>query len=347
MQAPERLPWADIARGIGIILVVFGHVLRGAALSDKRIPDPTFQILDHVVYSFHMPLFFLVSGWFTAQSLERHGPRATAVGRINTLVWPYVVWTWLQGTVEVLLNRWTRYDTTWQTLATFLWRPHAQFWFLYILFWSALALVAAWSVAGQRAVRWMWLVAFVLWLFHEQFAPWPVFQQFSVHSLWFGLGAYYAGSGWQPDRRQRYLLPVASMVFCAAHAAAAVLKIDPVRPGVFGVATAASGIAVVLGIATRLPDKVARIFGSLGRASLGIYVMHILVGSGARIILTKLAPTTPVSMGVLVATVLAIAIPWAATLWLDKHAPWLFRIPKMKQRPPRNRVGPGDHDSSR
>lgn len=44
-----RLEWIDAARGIGIIAVVVGHVWTRGALRDA-------------MYSFHMPLFFLLSG---------------------------------------------------------------------------------------------------------------------------------------------------------------------------------------------------------------------------------------------------------------------------------------------
>jgi len=44
-----RLEWIDVARGIGIIAVVAGHVWTQGALRDA-------------MYSFHMPLFFLLSG---------------------------------------------------------------------------------------------------------------------------------------------------------------------------------------------------------------------------------------------------------------------------------------------
>ncbi|MEJ7933713.1 acyltransferase family protein [Sphingobium sp. AN558] len=47
--ADSRLEWIDTARGIGIIAVVIGHVWTQGALRDA-------------VYSFHMPLFFLLSG---------------------------------------------------------------------------------------------------------------------------------------------------------------------------------------------------------------------------------------------------------------------------------------------
>ncbi|NWK95553.1 glycosyl transferase [Sphingobium lactosutens] len=48
-QAQYRLDWVDVARGIGIIAVVVGHVWTRGPLRDA-------------MYSFHMPLFFLLSG---------------------------------------------------------------------------------------------------------------------------------------------------------------------------------------------------------------------------------------------------------------------------------------------
>lgn len=46
----ERIDWIDVARGIGIVAVVVGHVWTRGPLRDA-------------VYSFHMPLFFLLSGY--------------------------------------------------------------------------------------------------------------------------------------------------------------------------------------------------------------------------------------------------------------------------------------------
>jgi len=48
--AHGRIAWIDVARGIGIIAVVVGHVWTRGAVRDA-------------VYSFHMPFFFLLSGY--------------------------------------------------------------------------------------------------------------------------------------------------------------------------------------------------------------------------------------------------------------------------------------------
>jgi fucose 4-O-acetylase-like acetyltransferase len=56
-SAPDgRLAWIDVAKGIGIILVVFGHV---ADSSDHAFMKP----LMWFVFLFHMPLFFILSGY--------------------------------------------------------------------------------------------------------------------------------------------------------------------------------------------------------------------------------------------------------------------------------------------
>jgi len=118
------------------------------------------------------------------------------------------------------------------------------------------------------------------------------------------------------------------MMFCIAHAAASALEINPVQPGIVGFLAASSGIAAVFGLSTQLSGTIARLFGSLGRASLGVYVMHILVGSGTRIALTRLSPDVPVAVVLSIATLLAIGIPWMTVAWLEKrNATWLFRAP--------------------
>lgn len=43
----KRIEWIDIAKGIGIILVIFGHI----------ISPSNFRTW---IYSFHIPLFFLL-----------------------------------------------------------------------------------------------------------------------------------------------------------------------------------------------------------------------------------------------------------------------------------------------
>jgi fucose 4-O-acetylase-like acetyltransferase len=75
-MSKERLAYIDIARGIGILLVVLAHNnLAGYA-----------PFLHHLIYSFHMPLFFFLSGLFFKPEMPFWSVLAR---RLDTLVKPF------------------------------------------------------------------------------------------------------------------------------------------------------------------------------------------------------------------------------------------------------------------
>ena len=47
----SRLDYMDLAKGIGILAVILGHVYKNT-------------VFGTLLYSFHLPLFFLISGYF-------------------------------------------------------------------------------------------------------------------------------------------------------------------------------------------------------------------------------------------------------------------------------------------
>lgn len=49
----ERLKYLDITKGIAILLMVWGHRVVTYSADDVRL-----------IFSFHMPLFFIISGYF-------------------------------------------------------------------------------------------------------------------------------------------------------------------------------------------------------------------------------------------------------------------------------------------
>lgn len=77
----KRLPWLDVFKGIGIILVVIGHIYSN---------DIVFKWL----YSFHMPLFFLAAGWV----YKRKPILEDIKKRFQTIIIPYFTF----GTITLL-----------------------------------------------------------------------------------------------------------------------------------------------------------------------------------------------------------------------------------------------------
>lgn len=86
----QRIAWIDVLRGIAIIFVVLGHSPFLAHLPVKVF---------NVIYSFHMPLFFFISGYvFNPDSAS--GPLLRR--RFNSMLKPYFFTTIIVSIVYVL-----------------------------------------------------------------------------------------------------------------------------------------------------------------------------------------------------------------------------------------------------
>jgi uncharacterized membrane protein YcfT len=70
---PKRDLWVDYAKAIGIILVVYGHVAHGLFKAGIWEGDTFYHLVDSVIYTFHMPLFFSLSGLFFKTTLLKEG----------------------------------------------------------------------------------------------------------------------------------------------------------------------------------------------------------------------------------------------------------------------------------
>lgn len=78
MDNKKRLDWIDVARGIGIILVVFCHIY--------------FDYTRTYIYSFLMPLFFFISGFFFSPQ-KFSTLKSLISNRSKTLLYPYFLWS--------------------------------------------------------------------------------------------------------------------------------------------------------------------------------------------------------------------------------------------------------------
>lgn len=91
----DRKEWIDISRGIAIVLVIIGHSLQSINLISGYDPNP---LLDRIIYSFHMPFFFLLSGYLFKQRAKLEKSLSNIfIANFQRLVLPYL------GTIIVIL----------------------------------------------------------------------------------------------------------------------------------------------------------------------------------------------------------------------------------------------------
>ena len=97
-QAQERLYW-NIIRGIAIFLMLWGHCIQYCSLGSF----PVFENgMFRAIYSFHMPLFMIVSGYLFSFSFEKRSLRGLLAHRAKSMLWPIVGGTVLNNLLLVI-----------------------------------------------------------------------------------------------------------------------------------------------------------------------------------------------------------------------------------------------------
>lgn len=89
MQNHRKL-WLDIAKGIAIILMVVGHT---------TIP----HIASDFIYCFHMPLFFIVSGF--ASNYVKYNPLEYIKHKAHTIMLPFITYSIIVSLVLYLIGQ--------------------------------------------------------------------------------------------------------------------------------------------------------------------------------------------------------------------------------------------------
>ena len=126
----QRLVYLDIARAWCIILVVVGHYIPDSA-------PQYYQVLHHVIYTFHMPLFLFISGYIYAKQPSSKY-RSFIGNKAKRLLIPYVFTSVLLITIKLLTAQGMQLENAVSAAAFYEmgYRPVAGFflWFIYALF---------------------------------------------------------------------------------------------------------------------------------------------------------------------------------------------------------------------
>jgi len=124
----RRIEFIDIAKGITIFLVVWGHTS-----TNSEMQGPDCPLIVKILYSFHMPLFFFLSGLsMTVASEKIHTEWKSFLQKnILTVALPYFIWALIYCTFSFTNVSWILYGS-WQALGKV--ATLTSLWFLSSLF---------------------------------------------------------------------------------------------------------------------------------------------------------------------------------------------------------------------
>src|SRR5216684_2585522 len=131
LSAPVRVDWVDYAKGICIVMVVMMHSVLGVELAAAQTGFMHLVVM--FAKPFRMPDFFLISGLFLAQVIDRDW-RTYLDRKVVHFAYFYLLWTAIQFAIKapVFVHEHGVLSTIWMYIESF-WEPFSTLWFIYLL----------------------------------------------------------------------------------------------------------------------------------------------------------------------------------------------------------------------
>jgi fucose 4-O-acetylase-like acetyltransferase len=325
----ERKTWVDIARGIGIFLVVFAHALRGLFRSGILPETPLLEMIDAFIYTFHMPLFFFLSGLFV-QSVYKGTIRKFLRGKVGRLLYPYFLWATLSTLLSWLASSFVNSPVSYRTFLEIPYDPPTQFWFIYTLFFiSVIQFFAQRAQIPALAVLFIWTAFYCSsgWL---SLPDWGVLYSVRVYGLYFGGGVVCSRvvMGSTLDDIKGPVLALASVAGYAIVLSAVLLDLD--TAALYGPLLVLAGVASTLALSMLLSRvAVCGFLENWGLRSLEIYVAHSILSAGFRIIFQKGFHIEQGTFHLILGTAVGILGAVELAKFTEKrNIPYLFALPK-------------------
>lgn len=307
--APGHLDWPDIAKGLGIVLVVFGHAWRGLEAAGILPGGPVFEAVDRAIYTFHMPLFFFLSGWFFPKLLMQSGPGDLIRRQFWHILYPMTVWTYVFIAVKLLAGAAVNTPAHLSDLVRWPVPGYMHLWFLWALFLLQGAVILLRPVALRGLVA-FFAVMTVLSVGLVLIRP-PAETQWLHAAIrfapWFFLGGLWGLLGQIPATRGAAVLAVLAFVLAEAVAVMHPGLLPLQRLGIGGIATL-SFLVLVRAAGHRI-GRGAGMFALLGRFSLTIYLMHTIFSAAVRILLEKGIGIDALAPHLIVSVLAGIVLP--------------------------------------
>src|SRR4051794_34315982 len=183
----QRIDWVDYAKGFCIVFVVMMHSTLGVENAVGQ--EGWLHTVVAFAKPFRMPDFFLISGLFLAQVIDRDW-RTYLDRKVVHFVYFYLLWTAIQFAVKapMFVQEHGVPGTIWMYVESF-WEPFSTLWFIYLLpiFFVATKLAHGLRVPALA----VWLAAAALEIAHIH-TGYTVIDEFASRFVYFYTGYLFA-----------------------------------------------------------------------------------------------------------------------------------------------------------
>lgn len=297
----------DTARGMAMVMVVFGHALDGAQSAGHSNDVIRFLVL--MIYSTHIPLFLLVSGILSYALCSK-----SWVGFLITLsqriVWPYLLWSFALLTVQYLMSNHTNNAVQNYQPLSILWDAPGIMWFLYALCIGLITRKCLMQLPWQALLA----VGLICLLAPYQITECPPKSRY--------IGIFLIGAALGPDilrlimHRGAVLMASTAMMvtlLLALWQSKAPLEGYPAYDALFLPAIFAGPLLLYAFSHMLMQADMQGWLGMIGRNTMAVFVTHIFATAGTRIMMVNLG-VTDWPLIIITSTCAGVALPLLASV---------------------------------
>lgn len=299
-----KIEWVNKAKGIGVFFVVLGHVLRGLN-NASLFTGNYFTLIDYSIYTFHMPLFFFLSGIFFLKSYTKRGLKRFIADKFHILFYLYILWSLIMFFIQLGLNDYTNNHTELTDIFNILIIPKGIMWFLYALLTLFIVNAVVFFITPTKRQQLLIVVliglGFALRWF--DFTEIYILSKIFKSMLFFELGILWSMIAHKFTfnlKHLRFLIPLSIGVFIVTvyyNFEGNCIDFDS------QIITTFTGVLSVCFLAFMIKS---RALNYLGTYSLHIYLLHILFASGTRIILHKFFHIENLAVHIIAGTIIGL-----------------------------------------
>lgn len=268
----KKIVSIDIARAIGIILVVAGHYF----------PDNSphwYESTREWIYTFHMPLFMFISG-YVYELAKREETYLNFLGRkAKRLLIPYLIVSAVIISIKLssqaLMGMDLKNAVGVDAFLKMLYEPEAaiHLWFIFALWWIFVIVPLFQWKGGNIVLLIVGIAAHYLPYISPSFHYPTIFclNKAAEYLMYFMLGAILYDAGLDLDKPHKLAATMAILLF----ASNSIFNFAPSAAPFLGIA----GIMALSSLIQTMPERAIRPFVTISESSYTIYLIHsIFIG---------------------------------------------------------------------
>ena len=277
----KREAWADNVKAIACILVVMGHFLQSMSRSNVIADNQIYGLFIKTIYYFHVPSFFLISGFFHQTNQEYNTTSEHSkylLKKLVNLAVPYLVFSSITYILKIIFDDVVNTNNNRNLLYNLLVDPISPFWFLYSLFLCYL------FIPIIRQTKKMYLLIAVMLIL--KFASFNSIVQLPVPlSLFMSSGIYFV-LGMALSESMITRIAKSKKVFITfLFVPVSIISFYYPTNEIFEFFISILGIFLVLTVSTKFYYSG---FANFSKYFMYIYLLHTIFSAGLRTILFKI-----------------------------------------------------------